>query len=102
LKAMFDPSLDARAFLGDFGVSVVWTDKIGTQVNALGILEEPNRDSSIGYAVTSVEYSVVYATAEMDIQDGDPLTVNGMKFVAKGNPNSEDEGTFSRLLLKRV
>src|ERR1017187_6395916 len=99
---MLDTTQDAQAFLNDFGVPVAWTDPDGNKVNALGILEDPNQDLQVGFQVTSVEYSLVYATADMAINDKDPLTIDGRNFVARGNPNSMDDGVFSRVLLKKV
>lgn len=98
---MLDPSPDSQAFLTDFGVPVIWTDPSGNKVGAIGIFDEPNRDLDVGYQVTSVEYSLVYASDDMAIQDGDPLIVNGRNFVARGNPDSMDDGVFSRVLLKK-
>ncbi|SHM05991.1 hypothetical protein SAMN05216428_112107 [Nitrosospira sp. Nsp11] len=87
------------SFLDDFGVPCL---KAQGNVSFLGILDMPDNSVDFsGAGALSTDYSLTYLTTEVSFKRDDVITVNRVKYTARGAGEKQDDGVFSKVMLQK-
>jgi len=96
-------STHAATFIADDGVAVSWTSSVSAQVtNGLMLFDQPDSDIA-GGEIKSREYLVTFETAAWaGLKRSEVLTIGGVAYKLRTDPDLGSDGVFSSVKLSKV